>query len=63
MADNEARVNMVAPRELLDAFDRTAEAEDLTRSQALRKLMKRYVAENGQTDWIDAAGSRKGAKK
>jgi len=59
----EARINLMTPSDLLEAFDRTAAAEDLTRSQAIRHLMRRYVAEKGQADWVGSSGrGRKGAK-
>jgi metal-responsive CopG/Arc/MetJ family transcriptional regulator len=66
MAQEETRIHMLAPSDLAEAFDRTAKAQDLTRSQALRRLMREFVAEHGQTDFVDdgrGRRSRKGAKK
>jgi metal-responsive CopG/Arc/MetJ family transcriptional regulator len=66
MAQGETRIHMLAPDDLAEAFDRTAKAQDLTRSQALRHLMRQFVAQHGQQDFTQSDGrgrGRKGGKK
>jgi len=63
--EQEARFQLRVPAELLAQFDAIAQREDLTRSQAMRRLMRRYVADHAQTDFVDDSRGRgrKGGKK
>jgi len=60
--EQEARFQLRVPADLLKQFDAIAQREDLTRSQAMRRLMRRYVADNAQTDFVDDGRGRRGRK-
>jgi len=60
MATNETRVHFLAPIDLIEAFDRTVQAQDLTRSQAVRKMMRDYVRHYGQADMFNESRKKRG---
>ena len=47
---SEATIKARVPAELKTSFEAAAKANDLTASQVLRHLMKRYVQDNAQGD-------------
>ena len=51
--DEKTQFSIHASKTLLAAFDKTARANDMTRSQVIRHMMREYVKENGQQqDWL-----------